>query len=393
VVNTGVLTKVAKVSHVHMKDVTYSYYTMNLNAVSDTAEVFRLYRTFLLSVMESSKHIIYEKIFGQAEFQDQLVEVRQELFAQSRENLEIPPLSYIDGQPVSGNPISSITVYTITAGEGSSVSYLKDPQRTRNWAAIVEDSFGRQLYGFNLFAMNEGNAAAEMDHVFSQVNQLLAQASFSSDTITRTWIYLDRLLEDYQVLNERRKHFFQQVGVDFSAGSGKLPASTCIEGRSKKNARITIDLYCLEQGTDNEFGISRLYNPLQNEAEGEQYLYKPTFSRGISIQRDNVLEVQISGTASINDKGETVFIDDPYQQIFVTLTNVEALLNQRGLALKDIKQSTCFFKKPEYYQYYLDVLNQMNLDSLSISDTFVIADVCRDNLLFEIDGIAAKECD
>jgi len=71
------------------------------------------------------------------------------------------------------------------------------------------------------------------------------------------------------------------------------------------------------------------------------------------------------------------------------LLNVGALLEQKEMSFSDFCISTCFFKKKEYYKYFEQVLDELNIPNFS--NTFVVGDVCRSNLLFELDGIAIKE--
>lgn len=98
--------------------------------------------------------------------------------------------------------------------------------------------------------------------------------------------------------------------------------------------------------------------------------------------------MQISGTASIDNHGKTIYIKDPYQQIKRTLLNIKNLLNNVGLDFSDIVCSTCFFKDPSSYKLLKKIIEELNItDFPSIN---VIANVCRDNLLFEIDAIAVK---
>ncbi len=150
---------------------------------------------------------------------------------------------------------------------------------------------------------------------------------------------------------------------------------------------MTINLVCIDKKWSPP-KVKRLYNKYQNEAEGSQYLFQPTFSRALLIEDENLTELQVSGTASINESGETVYIDDPYQQIKKTLINVGALLEQANMNFNDFVESTCFFKKEAYYQEFLAAVKELNIGEFS--NSFVIGDVCRDNLLFELDGIAIK---
>ena len=134
--------------------------------------------------------------------------------------------------------------------------------------------------------------------------------------------------------------------------------------------------------------LIRMYNTRQNEAEGDTYLFKPTFSRGMVIRDEKLVEMQICGTASIDRDGKTAFIGQPYEQIKWTLVNVLGLLEQQGMTVDDMVQSNCFFKAREYYDLFLGLLQELKI--VDFASICVVGDVCRTDLLFELDGVALK---
>ena len=55
--------------------------------------------------------------------------------------------------------------------------------------------------------------------------------------------------------------------------------------------------------------------------------------------------LHISGTASVDEKGDTVHLDDPYKQIQRMLLNVKELLAAQGATFEDITQIATFLKR------------------------------------------------
>jgi enamine deaminase RidA (YjgF/YER057c/UK114 family) len=68
------------------------------------------------------------------------------------------------------------------------------------------------------------------------------------------------------------------------------------------------------------------------------------------------------------------------------LDKIASLLEPEGARLEDIASATVFVKRAEDISVYQDVVKQRGLDIPAVS---VVADVCRDDLLFEMDGVAA----
>lgn len=162
-----------------------------------------------------------------------------------------------------------------------------------------------------------------------------------------------------------------------------IPASTGIRGRNARGHCCTLDLIAAHPLADHELSVERLRNPLQNEAPE----YGSSFSRGLSVATDRCRYFLVSGTASIDEAGRTVHPGDFDCQAKRTLDNVESLLASGGAVFDDICQASAFVKRPEDVQRMQRILEQRGLQDLPLVCT--IDDVCRDDLLVEIDATAA----
>jgi enamine deaminase RidA (YjgF/YER057c/UK114 family) len=102
----------------------------------------------------------------------------------------------------------------------------------------------------------------------------------------------------------------------------------------------------------------------------------------------------VSGTASITDS-ETRWIGDAARQTTETLDNIEALISEDNLAghrwpgkgarLDDLAFVRVYIKYQEDYEKVRAVCEDRLGELPAI---YAIADVCRDDLLVEIEGIA-----
>lgn len=110
--------------------------------------------------------------------------------------------------------------------------------------------------------------------------------------------------------------------------------------------------------------------------------------RSIVVEENNKKHIYLSGSASIDETGATVNIGDIKAQIQKVFEVIGALVGERGLVIEDAVEGTVFLKRPEYYEAYKDYIAEHNLKELPFISC--IADVCRDDLLFEIDAIFAK---
>jgi 2-iminobutanoate/2-iminopropanoate deaminase len=124
----------------------------------------------------------------------------------------------------------------------------------------------------------------------------------------------------------------------------------------------------------------------------EAYNYGSAFSRGLRIDLNGLSIVLISGTASIDDAGNTVHVGDFRAQTRRTFSNISGLLASEGATWKDVVRTTCYLRDIERdYQAFNEersaFYNKQGLDPLPAS-TGIQAILCRPDLLIEIEAIA-----
>jgi enamine deaminase RidA (YjgF/YER057c/UK114 family) len=122
------------------------------------------------------------------------------------------------------------------------------------------------------------------------------------------------------------------------------------------------------------------------------YARPSSFSRGLRIELGNLVILLISGTASIDEYGQTVHIGDFRAQCKRTFRNITELLASEGCTWKNIVRTSCYLRdidrdyaafNEERTAFYRD----QELDPLPAS-TGIQAKLCRPELLVEIEAIA-----
>jgi enamine deaminase RidA (YjgF/YER057c/UK114 family) len=129
-------------------------------------------------------------------------------------------------------------------------------------------------------------------------------------------------------------------------------------------------------------------------ALNEAYDYpKPSsFSRGLRIDLNGLAILLISGTASIDEQGQSIHIGDFRAQLRRTYYNITKLLEAEGATWKDIVRTTCYLRDIERdYEAFNEertaFFQEQGLDPLPAS-TGIQAILCRPELLIEIEAIA-----
>lgn len=124
----------------------------------------------------------------------------------------------------------------------------------------------------------------------------------------------------------------------------------------------------------------------------EAYDYGSAFSRGMRIDLNGLTILLISGTASIDEHGNTVHVGDLRGQMRRTFDNITALLASEGATWHDIVRTTCYLRDIErdykvFNEERVDFYEKQGLNPLPAS-TGIQAILCRPDLLVEIEAIA-----
>src|SRR5579884_1531346 len=120
--------------------------------------------------------------------------------------------------------------------------------------------------------------------------------------------------------------------------------------------------------------------------------YGSAFSRGLRIDIGNVSILLISGTASIDESGNTVHGGDFRAQQRRTYANITGLLAAEGATWKDVVRTTCYLRDIErdyaaFNEERTKFFREQGLDPLPAS-TGIQAILCRPDLLVEIEAMA-----
>jgi enamine deaminase RidA (YjgF/YER057c/UK114 family) len=227
-------------------------------------------------------------------------------------------------------------------------------------------------------------SAPNIDNLDKQAKAMLEKAeavlrNFGADfsDVSRTWMWLGNILTWYDNFNQVRNNFFAERGLIIEKGKQAMPASTGIGLSSLDNVNCAMDLVAvIKPSKPIEYLLST----------GRQYSafeYGSAFSRATVAITPGAETVYVSGTASIDLDGRTTNIDDPLGQINETVINVRSALSDVNCRDDDIIQAVAYCKTPEVEKIFNSVKTDLNWPCLS-----VICDICRPELLFEIEATA-----
>ena len=206
------------------------------------------------------------------------------------------------------------------------------------------------------------------------MEKALSLVDMDFSNIIRTWIYLDKLLDWYDEFNIVRTKFFK----DRNVFGTMVPASTGIGVSNHLGSALVTDVLAVKPKTD-KMKIFAVPSPMQCPALD----YKSSFSRAVEMQIPGRRQLFISGTASIEQGGATAHVGNAVKQIKLTMEVVKAILESRNMSWENTTRAIAYFKNindiPLFYQY----CENNNLPPMPIAISH--SDICRDDLLFEIE--------
>ena len=120
--------------------------------------------------------------------------------------------------------------------------------------------------------------------------------------------------------------------------------------------------------------------------------YGSAFSRGLRLEFGNFVVLLISGTASIDEHGNTVHKGDFRGQLHRTFANIAGLLGAEGATWQDVVRTTCYLRDIERDYAAFNEERTKFYDDLGLNpypaSTGIQAILCRSDLLIEIEAIA-----
>jgi enamine deaminase RidA (YjgF/YER057c/UK114 family) len=286
------------------------------------------------------------------------------------------PLSWLMAGPGAPGGVQA----HIIAGPAEWRPLLESDGRTGGWT--WQNGSRRWAVTRGLCQPRTGDDLAATQQALESAEMLLRQAGLGLGDVARTWFYLRDILDWYGPFNATRNRAFRRMGLMGPNGDGRIPASTGIEGRNARGGWCALDVLALAPRRGHKLEIRRLSNSKQNEATE----YGSAFARATEVVLGDARYVFVSGTASIDGHGETVHVGDFETQTLFTLEAVQALLAGAGASLADVKQATAFLKNPCDGRAFQRIVERSGLGAVPLVTT--VADVCRDDLLFEIDATA-----
>ena len=281
--------------------------------------------------------------------------------------------SIIGQAPLDGSKIG-LWVYMMT-----SVSTRLLP------SGLYEAAHGQFRHLWNASAHNTAqNSEYQTRLLFNEyVMQLMQEGCTLADNCIRTWLFVNDVDVNYGgVVAARNKIFFTQGLTEDT----HYIASTGIGGRAQDAKVMTqMDNYAIA-GIKKE-QVHYLYAPTHLNRTSD---YGVSFERGTYIDYRDRRHIIISGTASINNKGQIEHPKDIVRQTHRMWDNVEALLREADSSYDEVTVMIVYLR--DFADY--DVVRRLYDERFPEKPRIIVhAPVCRSGWLIEMECMAVKAVD
>lgn len=348
-----------------------------------------LYREMVKTLCARRLSIVQEKIFASVSQQRSILDARKKVFDANGLDAE-GPLTYIEGRPVWGQGLAGIVIHAVRAEvkeEEPRTIYYRQKPCGRGWRKDgISHLMLQNLKGQPTEAHTDRvDRPQQVTALFQSAEEILEEQGALYSDVVRTWFYLEKIIDWYDDFNRIRNSVYRRFGImpTESEKRLKLPASTGIEGINPQNAAAVLDLFAISSPRNQPPCCEQLTSVGQMDA----FRYGSAFSRGALIRDSDCAYISLSGTAAIDEKGASLFIDDPEKQIACTFDKARILLAGRSAVLSNAAVAVAYIKHANQVDFFWKIAAEYGLGNLPV--ICVVADICRHELLFELECIVA----
>jgi enamine deaminase RidA (YjgF/YER057c/UK114 family) len=264
---------------------------------------------------------------------------------------------------------------------------------------LIEYQDYKVVHGAGLMGQMGDTITEASERAFELALAILREEGLSFKNIIRQWNYIEdiAMVEDenapqnYQDFNDVRDRYYGQVAFDQG-----YPAAT---GIGQDTGGIIMGFIAISDSCN--ITIKPISNPGQIDAhrysevvlEGNsEEKCTPKFERAKLVTIGTRNYIYVSGTASIIGE-ETVHAGDVKKQALTTIENIRRLFskeNQHALGLDFDVAKIQFSHLRVYVKYKEDIPTVQKVCEAELScrsSLFLESDVCREDLLVEIEGV------
>lgn len=246
----------------------------------------------------------------------------------------------------------------------------------------------------NIQSNKKAGCKTDSENAFNTLSALFTKYNFPVNSIVRQWNYIENIVgfdgdeQRYQGFNNIRSEFygnsFTEKGYPAATGIGMNRGGLIIEFVAVKSTEI-------ETSPIDNPGQVAAHSYSEEVLIGEECIIKttPKFERARYMNMFGKKLIFISGTASIIGEN-TMGVNDPVKQTEITIQNIQKLYSDevlhnisKKMVLSRYGHARVYIKNREHFSVIREVFEAYFGKQPVV---YIIADICRNDLLVEIEG-------
>jgi enamine deaminase RidA (YjgF/YER057c/UK114 family) len=310
-----------------------------------------------------------------------------------------PPVFTYVAQPPIEKLRLAMEVFELKNGDDTQILFKQNGDLP--YIVVQTAEMKALFFGGAMSGTSDESIQKQSDIIFSKLEEIFELEKMPVSSIVRQWNYIENItrIEDncqnYQEFNDARSRFYQKT-----KWHGGFPAAT---GIGISFGGVIVDLDAIYTN-----GSPVKIVPLNNTLQVPAHNYSPSvligawqeagvptspkFERAKLVLFDSEGIIYISGTAAI--RGEMSLTDKGIvEQTRITLENIEHLISEETLANSgaghfanvEISSLRIYLKEESFFEPCKKIVDE---NYRGVPAVYLKADICREELLVEIEGIA-----
>jgi len=344
-----------------------------IEQATSSTQAVALYQSATEILSQHKAHILSERIFAGPESIAALEQAREEYLGNINDGV---PATTLTAPAPGDTQIAGIQIHAITGKVVPKPLYFQDIIVGRTY----EQDGRRWVFLSGLTAAQGESREAQARGVYELAARILHSCDMTFRHVARTWVWIRNILDWYDQFNAARTTIYRQENlVDNCGHTQYLPASTGIGVAPTDGSACTLDLIAISDGDQS----IRFFQSSQDQ--NSAFSYGSAFARAVTAPMPSGSALLVSGTAAIDQNGITEHPGDIQNQINATIQHIRTLMNEAGWSESQITSAIAYSKTPQVAHIFSDEWSELNWPRVEM-----IADVCRDDLLFEMEVTAAR---
>lgn len=334
------------------------------------SSLMQKYDLFCESFELDGNSLIMAKVFL-SDYINQKYELESHEFFVSR--LNNSALSVIEQPPLNGYKINILLSF---AKDKNIKKYVK--------GGVFYAHIGEELHIFQSIRDVQKFDSIEENtkHLFEIHDTVLSKSEMSiSENCVRTWLYVRDVDNEYMEVVEGRNDFFAGIGLTKDT---HFITSTGIEGAAwNSKSPLNIDFYSIKGLNAHSVKYLNALDYLNPTHE-----YGVSFERGVNYSLGKWEYTLISGTASIDNKGEILYEGDVISQLERVFLNIKRLLSDADVSTLSLSHLIVYVRDVSDYDSVDEYIKNNYPD---VPYVIVYGKVCRPGWLIEIECMAIRK--